>query len=106
MPQHQHLCHDYNCVHYHITDPIPSEILSKEELNVFYILFHKIQTALRREKVETFKQPLPPSLPTSSICSKRKLKNYLPSKQENLTAESISESVRSRKRICEGSERG
>ncbi|CAD5115779.1 DgyrCDS4722 [Dimorphilus gyrociliatus] len=107
MSQNQSLCHDYNCVHYHITDPIPSAILSREELNVFYILFHKIQTALRREKKDTFKQPFPPDFPSLSVGSKRKVKSLQSSKEESVKSirELPLDSVRSRKRICEEAER-
>lgn len=62
MPVHRKLCEPMNCVHFHISDPVPSELLTKEELNVFMTLFHKIQYALekeeREENSEIFKKPI------------------------------------------------
>ncbi|CAD5115781.1 DgyrCDS4724 [Dimorphilus gyrociliatus] len=62
MPIHRRLCEPMNCVHFHISDPVPSELLTKEELNVFMTLFHKIQYALEKEEREeggeVFKKPV------------------------------------------------
>lgn len=64
------LCDDMHCIHYHINEPIPSGILTHEELNIFMILFHKIHAALE----------------TSN--SKNKINTRQEDKRSNRTAES------------------